>query len=140
VNNYGIEDAYIHFYQPLLEKSRILWQTGSLSRAQEQFVRNTVRQILTIEDYNLKVPLLRSKSCVAMINTSDYMSDNNFLFYKYLLKKDFDVILQEESFLLLKLLRYIRLNISNTYCQFCRLRLCQKENQLLQQHPEIPCL
>jgi len=93
VKNYGIEDAYIRFYQPLLEKSRILWQTGSLSRAQEQFVRNTIRQILVIEDYNLKAPLLRSKSCVAMINTSDYMSDNNFLFYKYLLKKrGFDVI------------------------------------------------
>lgn len=93
VKNFGIEDAYIRFYQPLLEKSRILWQTGSLSRAQEQFVRNTVRQILVIEDYNLQAPLLRSKSCVAMINTSDYMSDNNFLFYKYLLKKrGFDVI------------------------------------------------
>jgi DNA-binding transcriptional MerR regulator len=89
----GIEDAYIRFFHPLLEKSRILWQTGSLSRAQEQFVRNTVRQIMMVEDNNLKSPAGRIKASVAMINTSDNLSDNNFLFYKYALKKrGYDVI------------------------------------------------
>lgn len=83
----GIEDAYIRFFHPLLEKSRILWQTGSLSRAQEQFVRNTIRQIMMVEDNNLKPPAGRIKTSVAMINTSDNLSDNNFLFYKYALKK-----------------------------------------------------
>lgn len=93
IKNFGIEDAYIRFYQPLLEKARILWQTGSLSRAQEQFVRNSIKQILAVEDYNLKTIAPKTKTCAAMINTSDYMSDNNFLFYKYLLrKKGFDVI------------------------------------------------
>ena len=33
----GIEEAYCKYLHPLLEKARILWQTGSLSRAQEQF-------------------------------------------------------------------------------------------------------
>ncbi len=47
---HGVEEAYITFFHPLLEKSRILWQTGSLSRAQEQFVRNTIRQIMIVED------------------------------------------------------------------------------------------
>ncbi|HBC79705.1 MAG TPA: helix-turn-helix-type transcriptional regulator [Bacteroidales bacterium] len=89
----GIEDAYIRFFYPLLEKSRILWQTGSMSRAQEQFVRNSVRQIMIVEDYNLKPPANRSKGSFAMINTSDNLSDSNFLFYKYILKKrGFDVI------------------------------------------------
>jgi hypothetical protein len=89
----GIEDAYIRFFHPLLEKSRILWQTGSLSRAQEQFVRNTIRQIMMVEDNNLKSPAGRLKTSVAMINTSDNLSDNNFLFYKYALKKrGYDVI------------------------------------------------
>jgi MerR family transcriptional regulator, light-induced transcriptional regulator len=93
VKNNGIEEAYIRFYHPLLEKSRILWQTGSLSRAQEQFVRNTIRQILISEDNRLKSPAGRTKASVAMINTSDSMSDNNFLFYKYTLKKrGYDVI------------------------------------------------
>jgi DNA-binding transcriptional MerR regulator len=41
----GIEEAYCRYLFPLLEKARILWQTGSLSRAQEQFVRNTINRL-----------------------------------------------------------------------------------------------
>ncbi|MDX9947634.1 MAG: MerR family transcriptional regulator [Bacteroidales bacterium] len=93
VHKHGIEDAFIMYLHPLLEKARLLWQTGSLSRAQEQFVRNVIKQILTQEDNSLKVPAIKAKASVAMINTSDNLSDNNFLFYKYLLKKrGFDVI------------------------------------------------
>lgn len=93
VHKHGIEDAFIMYLHPLLEKARLLWQTGSLSRAQEQFVRNVIKQILTQEDNSLKVPAVKTKAAVAMINTSDNLSDNNFLFYKYLLKKrGFDVI------------------------------------------------
>lgn len=93
LNNYGIEDAYIRFLNPLLEKSRILWQTGSLTRAQEQFVRNIVRQILIYEDTLLKSSTGKTGPSVAMINTSVNLPDNNFLFYKYMLKKrGFDVI------------------------------------------------
>ena len=89
----GIEEAYIRFLHPLLEKSRILWQTGSLSRAQEQFIRNTIRQIMIIEDNFLKPVSGSAKASVAMINTSDNLTDNNFLFYKYALKKrGYDVI------------------------------------------------
>lgn len=93
VRKHGIEESYIKYLHPLLEKARLLWQTGSLSRAQEQFVRNVIRQILIQEDINLKPPVAKSKASVAMINTSDSLSENNFLFYKYLLKKrGFDVI------------------------------------------------
>ena len=89
----GIEEAYCTCYYPLLEKARILWQTGSLSRAQEQFIRNTIRQIIIIEDNLLKPVTARSKPSIAMINTSDNLTDNNFLFYKYVLKKrGYDVI------------------------------------------------
>ena len=90
---HGIEEAYSRYLSPLLEKSRILWQTGSLSRAQEQFVRNTIKQIIIIEDNLLKPPTGKSNPTVAMINTSDNLTDNNFLFYKYALRKrGFDVI------------------------------------------------
>jgi len=89
----GIEDAYCRFLHPLLEKSRILWQTGSLSRAQEQFIRNTIRQLITVEDSLIKPWSGKTGPTVAMINTSDNLTDNNFLFYKYALKKrGFDVI------------------------------------------------
>jgi DNA-binding transcriptional MerR regulator len=89
----GVEKAYCRYLHPLLEKARILWQTGSLSRAQEQFVRNTIKQIIIIEDDLLKPPAQKVKTTIAMINTSDNLTDNNFLFYKYALRKrGFDVI------------------------------------------------
>ncbi|MGA1978541.1 MAG: MerR family transcriptional regulator [Bacteroidales bacterium] len=93
IKRYGIEMAYCQYFDPLLEKSRILWQTGSLSRAQEQFIRNTIRQIITVEDSQLKPWSGKTGPSVAMINTSDNLTDNNFLFYKYALKKrGFEVI------------------------------------------------
>jgi DNA-binding transcriptional MerR regulator len=89
----GIEEAYCRYLFPLLEKARILWQTGSLSRAQEQFVRNTIKQLIIVEDNSLNHSSGKSKPAIAMINTSDNLTDNNFLFYKYALKKrGFDVI------------------------------------------------
>ncbi len=93
IRSQGIEEAYAKYLSPLLEKSRILWQTGSLSRAQEQFVRNTIKQLIIIEDNLLKPVASKSRPSVAMINTSDNLTDNNFLFYKYVLKKrGYDVI------------------------------------------------
>jgi DNA-binding transcriptional MerR regulator len=93
IRSHGIEEAFIKFLHPLLVKSRILWQTGSLSRAQEQFVRNTIKQIIIIEDNQIKTDKNKNAGTVAMINTSDNFSDNNFLFYKYALKKrGFEVI------------------------------------------------
>jgi len=89
----GIEEAYSRYLFPLLEKARILWQTGSLSRAQEQFIRNTIKQMIIVEDSFLKPITGKAVASIAMINTSDNLTDNNFLFYKYALKKrGFDVI------------------------------------------------
>jgi DNA-binding transcriptional MerR regulator len=93
IKQLGIEKAYSKYLFPLLEKARILWQTGSLSRAQEQFIRNTIKQIIIIEDSLLLNVTSRTSPTIAMINTSDNLTDNNFLFYKYALKKrGFDVI------------------------------------------------
>jgi DNA-binding transcriptional MerR regulator len=93
IKNNGIENAFVRFLHPLLVKSKILWQTGSLSRAQEQFVRNTIKQIIIIEDNHIRTEKGKSLGSVAMINTSDNFSDNNFLFYKYALRKrGFEVI------------------------------------------------
>jgi MerR family transcriptional regulator, light-induced transcriptional regulator len=90
---YGLEEAYLKCFSPLLEKTRILWQTGSLSRAQEYFVRNIIRQIIIIEDNLLEISGNETKPIVAMINTSDNLTEINFLFYKYILKKrGYDVI------------------------------------------------
>lgn len=93
IDSHGLEQAYCRYIHPLLEKARILWQTGSLSRAQEQFVRNTIKHLIIIEDNLLNRSNGSPKPSIAMINTSDNLTDNNFLFYKYALKKrGFEVI------------------------------------------------
>lgn len=89
----GLENAYIKYFNSLLEKAGILWQTGSLSRAQEQFIRHTVGSLIIAEDSRLSPPADRKRPTVAMINTTDSRNDVNFLFYKYILRKrNFDVI------------------------------------------------
>jgi DNA-binding transcriptional MerR regulator len=93
IEHHGLEHAYCRYIHPLLEKARILWQTGSLSRAQEQFIRNAIKHIIITEDNLLKPISNNSDTVIAMINTSDNLTDNNFLFYKYVLKKrGFDII------------------------------------------------
>ena len=87
VKQYGIENAYLNYFHPLLSKAAILWQTGSLSRGQEQFVRNTITQIIIIEGNSIRALNGNAAGPVAMMNTSDNYSYNNFLFYKYALKK-----------------------------------------------------
>jgi DNA-binding transcriptional MerR regulator len=93
IKNHGFESSYLKHLSPLQQKTRILWQTGCLTRAQEQFVRNTVRQII-INEHNLLDPVPeKNPPVVAMINPSDNYFENNFLFYKYALKKrGYDVI------------------------------------------------
>ena len=93
LRRYGAEEAYINFFHPLLTKASILWQTGSLSRSQEQFIRNCIRQIMILEDCRIQQSSSGNKDAVVMINTSENMNDNNFLFYRYVMKKrGYDVI------------------------------------------------
>jgi MerR family transcriptional regulator, light-induced transcriptional regulator len=93
IRQYGIENAYINYLHPLLSKASILWQTGSLSRAQEQFIRNTILQIIIIEGNSIRAVNGHAAGPIAMVNTSDNFSFNNFLFYKYALRKrGFEVI------------------------------------------------
>ena len=94
VTSKGLENAYCRYFYPLLQKARILWQTGSLSRAQEQFIRYTIRQIINAEEAKIKNPPANlPMPVVAMIDTSDSYFENNFLFYKYAFRKrGFEVI------------------------------------------------
>ncbi|HOP58567.1 MAG TPA: MerR family transcriptional regulator [Bacteroidales bacterium] len=93
IKDQGLEKAFIYFLNPLIEKSRILWQTGSLSKAQEQFIQNTIKQIIIEEDNHLTAVSGKNMPVIAMINPCDNISDISFLFCKYVLKNhNFDVI------------------------------------------------
>ncbi len=93
IEKYGLEEAYINYFYPLLVKAKILWQTGSLSRAQEQFIRNTIANLITVEDNHAISSSARNKPTIAMINTTYNQNEINFLFYRYSLRKrNFEVI------------------------------------------------
>jgi len=87
IQSHGLESSYINHLNPLLQKAKILWQTGCLTRAQEQFVRNAVRQIIITEHSQLPPVPEKNAVTVAMINPSDSLYENNFLFYRYALKR-----------------------------------------------------
>jgi len=93
IEKHGLEKAYITYLYPLLVKARILWQTGSLARAQEQFIRNTIASLIIEENNRIITTAAPKGPAVAMINTSDNQNDINFLFYRYILRKrNFEVI------------------------------------------------
>jgi len=89
----GMEAAFIKYLHPLLDKSKILWQTGSLTKAQEQFVRSTINKLILYEDNLLTKASKKEAATFAMVNLSDRWYDNNLPFYRYILKKrGFDLI------------------------------------------------
>jgi DNA-binding transcriptional MerR regulator len=93
IKKYGFENAYVKYLHPLLVKARLLWQTGSLSRAQEEFVNYVIKTLITIEDNSIKSDKAEKGPTIAMISTSENLLENNFLFYKYVLRKHgFNVI------------------------------------------------
>jgi DNA-binding transcriptional MerR regulator len=93
IKHAGMEEAFIKYLHPLLEKSKILWQTGSLTKAQEQFVRSTINKLLLYEDSSLTKSGKKNAATFAMVNLYDRWYDNNLLFYRYILKKrGFDLI------------------------------------------------
>ena len=93
IKSHGFELSFINHLYPLLLKAKILWQTSCLTRAQEQFVRNTIRQVIIREHALLEPIVVKNAPTIAMINPSDNYFENNFLFYRYVLKKrGFDVI------------------------------------------------
>lgn len=93
IKNYGVEEAYVRVFAPLLEKAKILWQTGSLSRSQEQFIKYVIREIMIIENNRLKIESGKLKATVAIVNTTDNHSGIHSLFYKYVLTRNrYDVI------------------------------------------------
>lgn len=93
IAKYDFETAYRKHIYLLMERARIMWQTESFSRSQMQFVGSVVKNIIIAESALLKPKTQDNAPCVAMVNVSNNMADNNFLFYKYVLtKRGFNVI------------------------------------------------
>jgi DNA-binding transcriptional MerR regulator len=98
LEKHGFEITYSRFLAHLLENARILWQTGSLSRAQEYFIRNTVHDLMTEEYYRIDTPVTDDRFLFAVINTTGKNADIPLLFSRYVIRSmGFDVIFPGES-------------------------------------------
>jgi MerR family transcriptional regulator, light-induced transcriptional regulator len=90
---HGFEVTYHRFLSHLLENSKILWQTGSLSRSQENFIRNTVKGIMLSKYHAIDQPITNTRNIFAVINTSGARAEIGLLFNRYVIRNmGFDVI------------------------------------------------
>ena len=90
---HGFEVTYHRFLSHLLENSKILWQTGSLSRSQEHFIRNTVKGIMLSKYHAIDQPITNTRNVFAVINTSGARAEIGLLFNRYVIRNmGFDVI------------------------------------------------
>ncbi|MBE0675287.1 MAG: MerR family transcriptional regulator [Bacteroidales bacterium] len=90
---HGFEITYSRFLAHLLENARILWQTGSLSRAQENFIRNIVRELMLTQYHSIETPVSNSRFVFAVLNTTGEAADIPLLFCRYVIRNlGFDVI------------------------------------------------
>ena len=90
---HGFEITYHRFLSHLLENSRILWQTGSLSRSQESFIRNIVKGVILNKYHSITQPVANKENVFAIINTTGASSEISLLFCRYVIRNlGFDVI------------------------------------------------
>jgi MerR family transcriptional regulator, light-induced transcriptional regulator len=98
LERHGFEITYSRFLSHLLENAKILWQTGSLSRAQEYFIRNIVRDLMTDEYCRIDTPVSDDRFQFAVINTTGKNDDIPLLFCRYVIRTmGFDVIYPGEN-------------------------------------------
>lgn len=83
----GFEDAYIDFILPFQQKVKLLWQTGTLSRAQEQFLVSFVRQKILVEEHQLPQKVGTKGKSFAIFTHLPNQNEHNVLFFKYLIRK-----------------------------------------------------
>ncbi len=83
----GFEETFTSIIFPFLEKIGILWQTGSITPAQEHFVSNVIRQKLIVAiDSMMEKTKKDPKHFLLFLPEGEY-HELGLLFYYYMLKK-----------------------------------------------------
>ena len=81
----GFEKAYIETLHPLIQKTRTLWLTDCISKSQEQFVMQILKDILASENAALAKPA--TKEYIAIINLNERESEINLAFLRLVLRR-----------------------------------------------------
>jgi len=96
--NHGFEITYSRFLEHLLDNAKILWQTGSLSRSQENFIRTIVRELMITEYHAIETPVEYPGIVFAVVNTTGQNAEIPLLFCRFVIRNmGFDVIYPGEK-------------------------------------------
>ena len=81
------ENVVMDYIFPFLERIGILWQTGSISPAQEHFISNLIRNRIIVATDKLPVPSTYKPSNFILFLREAELHELGLLFCNYLLKK-----------------------------------------------------
>jgi MerR family transcriptional regulator, light-induced transcriptional regulator len=84
----GFEETLVQVMHPFFEKIGLLWQTGSISPAQEHFVSNLLRQKLIVAIDGQEPVTRSSRHTFVLFLHENELHELGLLFYSYLLKKN----------------------------------------------------
>lgn len=97
-DKHGFEISYSRFLAHLLENAKILWQTGSLSRSQENFIRTIIKELMIAEYHAIEPQEENKRTLFAVINTTGQNAEIPLLFCRYVIRNlGFDVIYPGEK-------------------------------------------
>jgi len=87
VVKYGFEETMTGILHSFFEKIGILWQTGTITPAQEHFVTNLVRQKLIKTIDSLKSPVAINPKVFLLFLPEEEYHEIGLIFFHYLIKK-----------------------------------------------------
>lgn len=84
----GFEDTLVKIIYPFFQKIGMLWQTGSISPAQEHFISNLLRQKLIVSIDGLPFEKQDHSKTAILFLPEGEIHELGLLFYQYLIKKE----------------------------------------------------
>jgi DNA-binding transcriptional MerR regulator len=81
------DNVVMHYIFPFLERIGVLWQTGSISPAQEHFISNVIRNRIIVATDKLPVPGIYKPARFILFLRESELHELGLLFCNYMLKK-----------------------------------------------------
>jgi DNA-binding transcriptional MerR regulator len=87
VSQKGLEQTFVSYLLPFLEKIGVMWLVGSINAAQEHFMSNLIRQSIISEIEKLPVPTATDQPIMLFLPEHEW-HEISLLFYHYILRKE----------------------------------------------------
>ena len=84
----GFEETFIKVLSPLFNRIGILWQTNSISPAQEHFISNLVRQKLLVAIDGQYIPAIENPKKFLLFLPEGELHELGLLFAQYMIRKN----------------------------------------------------